>query len=214
MHSKSQQTHERNILSRITFTKHISNNVDHAFGSAFLTSLLKDHLHVWGLFRPIRLQHNWMMTTSFTCSTGLGDKLLPLLLPGVYGLLFVRSRERAVCHRWWRVALKHCEEPSYHLYSQQQGERCARRPFGELCQDRGSGVYVPIHTADVTIPVVCLILFQVAEKNSWLKSKLDFDLLMARFFSISLCQNTIKQISVEIFSRTAVHHALWHANLQ
>lgn len=56
-----------------------------------MTSLIKDHLHV-GLFRPIRLQHNWMMTTSFTCSTGLGDKLMPPLLPGMFRLLFARIR--------------------------------------------------------------------------------------------------------------------------
>lgn len=66
-------------------------NIDRARGSAFLTSLIKGHLHV-GLFRPIRLQHNWVMTTSFTCSTGLGDKLMPPLLPGMFRLLFARLR--------------------------------------------------------------------------------------------------------------------------
>lgn len=79
-----------------------------------------------GLFRPIRLQHNWVMTTSFTCSTGLGDKLMPPLLPEMFRLLFARLREmergRAVGHRWCREALKHREEPSYRPNSQQPGK--------------------------------------------------------------------------------------------
>lgn len=33
------------------------------------------------------------MTTSFTCSTGLGDKLVPLLLPGLFWLMFVRLQK-------------------------------------------------------------------------------------------------------------------------
>lgn len=33
------------------------------------------------------------MTTSFTCSTGLGDKLVPLLLPGMFWLLFERLQK-------------------------------------------------------------------------------------------------------------------------
>lgn len=40
-------------------------------------------------FRRIRFQRERTMTTSFTCSTGLGDKLVPLLLPGMFWLLFV-----------------------------------------------------------------------------------------------------------------------------
>lgn len=88
--------HGLNTFFRVAVTTHISvyDNIDHATWSAFLTSVL-DHLHV-GLFRPIRLQHKWMMTTSFTCSTGLGDKLMPLLLPGMFWLLFVRL-QRELC---------------------------------------------------------------------------------------------------------------------
>lgn len=50
---------------------------------------------MWGSSGPIRLQHKWKMTTSFTCSTGLGDKLVPLLLPGMFCLLFGRFRRES-----------------------------------------------------------------------------------------------------------------------
>lgn len=36
------------------------------------------------------------------------------------------------------MALKHSEEPSYHLYSQHRGEGCVRWTLRELCQDKGN----------------------------------------------------------------------------
>lgn len=157
------------------------------------------------------------MTTSFTCSTGLGDKLLPLLLPGMFWRLFVRlrrerqrERESAVCHRWWRAALKRRKEPSYHLYSQHWWERCACRPFGELCQDRGSGVYLSLHrdwmwncllcVSYVRFFIDCLNKFNIGV--SWVLS------FQWPSFISTRCQSTLKCF-VEILHRTAMHHSLW-----
>lgn len=156
-----------------------------------------------GLFRPIRSQHKWMMTTSFTCSTGLGDKLMPLLLPGMFWRLFCATPERAVCYRWWRVALKHREEPSYHLYSQQRGERCARWPFGELCQDGGSGAPLPKQRPSHVSYINLYALVQHFKVN--IISKVSSQIFFLSH-SLSKC---IKAHFIEILLRTAVHHALW-----
>lgn len=219
MQSKSTTLHEQNSFPELPkLHMHFCfNNIGRASWSAFLTSVLKDHLHV-GLFRPIRLQHRRMMTTSFTCSSGLGDKLMPPLLPGMFWLLFARL-QRELCVRWWRVALKHHEEPSHHLYSQQRGDRCARWPFEELCQDRGRGVALPLQRVSVKLPSVILVIsisFGLVEHFDKIQhcfaSEFDFELAVLKSFS-NRCRNTLKPILLKSSSGQLCTLA-YHANSQ
>lgn len=155
-----------------------------------------------GLFRPIRLQHKWMMTTSFTCSTGLGDKLVPPLLPGMFRAAVCTTPERAVCHRWWRVALKRREEPSHHRYSRAaggRGENMWTVAFSEGFVKTEEVVYPSSRkTLKVKLPFlwICWALF-------WKVSCVFF------FFSFSTLWTTFFFVVVEILLRTAVQHALW-----
>lgn len=130
----------------------VLNNTGRDGVPALLTLPLKDHFAcVGGLFRPIRPQHNWMMTTSFTCSTGLGDKLSPLLLSrNVPAAVCMtpereregerererrREREREGESRVSQMMTSGIKAPRGAVLSPVQsaatGGGCARRPCGE-----------------------------------------------------------------------------------
>lgn len=93
------------------------------------------------------------------------------------------------------------------------GERCACWPFGELCQDRGSGTPLPVQRPNVKLPQSCKLYQLLLDWSNILNSILF--LKWAWFWacnpqiSFHPLSKHIKAHFAGVFLRTAVHHALW-----
>lgn len=147
-----------------------------------------------GLFRPIRLQHNWLMTTSFTCSTGLGDKLMPPLLPGMFRLLFARIRserdgERESCVS--QMMTRGIKAPRGAILSPEQSAAARKMCMSAFCssslRERKWRLTLPPHSPSCK---TCTYIF----------------IYISVFYPPATC---IKAHFIQIFSRAAVPCVFW-----